>query len=365
MRILIATNGYPTEKNPARQVFIRNIKQALTDAGHKCTLAYNRYFDLFHSPLGTGTVFTSSIRIVSLILSFIPAIIWKARKADIIYSHAPYLPGLLMNIAARMHNVKHVIYVHGSVNTYSQNRGLSYKLASFAMRRCDTVFTNSRYMKQRLLDDYGIESHIVPPGYKSIIFTNTDKERTTDMLFAGNCIRGKGVLILLQAIRDNRQYYQENRFKIRMCCSGKLKPEVIRFCKSHRLDDILSIEDKLEEQDLAEAYNRTKIVLFPSLEEALGLVGIEALACGAFLIASDTGGIPEYVNHGINGLLVEPGNSLELHQAVKKTFEEKRWNRSKQEIKECEKILKRYTLESGATQAIKHFNEILSKKDPA
>lgn len=363
MRILIATNGYPTERNPTRQVFIKNMKESLADAGHDCTLVYNRYFDLFRSPLETGSLFTSFFRVFSLMLSYVPAILWKSSRADIIYSHAPFLPGLLMSAAARLHNVKHVIYAHGSVNTYSQNRGLSFKLAGFAMRRCDMVFTNSQYMKQKLLDDYGIESKVVTPGYKSGVFRNAGKERTNDILFAGNCIERKGVRVLLKAILENKQYYQKNRFKIRICCSGKLKPEAVRFCESHSLDNILSIEDKLEEKELADAYNRTKIVLFPSLQEPLGLVGIEALACGAFLIASNTGGIPEYLDHGVNGLLVKPGSSRELHLAVVKTFEEHLWSRTRQKIEECENGLKRYTLEAGTEVAVRHFEALLSKEE--
>jgi glycosyltransferase involved in cell wall biosynthesis len=362
MRILIATNGYPTKKNPARQVFIRNIKQSLTNAGHDCSLVYNRYFDWFSSPLETGTRFTSIFRVVSLILSFIPAILWRAREADIIYSHAPFLPGLLMTAAARLHKVKHVVYVHGSVNSYTQKKGFSYKLAAYAMRHCDKVFTNSSYMKQRLQDDYGIKSSVVTPGYKSDVFRHYGRERTTDMLFAGNCIRRKGVHVLLHAIREYRQYYLDNEFRIRICCSGILKPEVVRFSKSHQLDDILSVEEKLQEQDLAEAFNRTKIVLFPSLEEALGLVGIEAIACGAFLIASNTGGIPEYINHGVDGLLVEPGSSRDLHLAIKKAFHEQLWKRGEQEIRESENRLKKYSVESGTKEAVRHFEALLSKE---
>ncbi len=362
MRILIATNSYPTDKNPTRQVFVKNMKDALVHAGHECTLVYNRYFDFFKSPLESGTALTGFLKALFLTLSAIPTILWKARKVDIIYSHAPYLPGLLMNTASRLHGIKHVIYAHGSVITYTNKKSLSYKLAAFAMKRCDRVFTNSQYMKKRLMEDYDVESVVVTPGYNSDVFKQTHKKRSTDILFAGNCIHRKGVHILLQAVRDHYRYYEKNSFKIRICCSGKLKPEMMQFCKSHGLYKIITIENKLEEKQLAKAYNCSKIVLFPSLDEPLGLVGIEAIACGAFLIASDTGGIPEYVTHGVNGLLFEPASSLGAHQAIKKTVKNQLWEQNENQRKVTENTLERYSLEYGTEQAVKYFEKILDEK---
>lgn len=58
------------------------------------------------------------------------------------------------------------------------------------------------------------------------------------------------------------------------------------------------------------------LVVHPALMEGLGVSLLQAAACGVPLVAARAGGIPEVVRHGHNGLLVEPGNSRELAEAI-------------------------------------------------
>jgi glycosyltransferase involved in cell wall biosynthesis len=69
------------------------------------------------------------------------------------------------------------------------------------------------------------------------------------------------------------------------------------------------------EQDarrLSSIYAAADVFVLPSLSEALGQVGLEALACGTPVVGSRVGGIPDYVIEGKTGRLVEPGNAGEL-----------------------------------------------------
>jgi glycosyltransferase involved in cell wall biosynthesis len=63
---------------------------------------------------------------------------------------------------------------------------------------------------------------------------------------------------------------------------------------------------------LSSLYAAADVFVLPSLSEALGQVGLEALACGTPVVGSRVGGIPDYVLEGKTGLLVEPGNAGEL-----------------------------------------------------
>lgn len=359
MHILIASNSYPTAKNPTRQVFVKNIEQELTKAGNETSIVYNRYFDLFHNPQETGSWFTKVLKTVFLIGSYLPSVLFRCRKVDIIYSHAPFLPGLLMVLASKIYGKKHVTYAHGSVCEYIEEKGVQYTLARYAMQQSDVVFTNSRYMKTFLKDQYNTESVVVTPGYNSKAFYNRSYERSVDILFAGNCIRRKGVHVLLEAIRDNKEYYQSQELSIKICCEGKEKPQVLQYCSDHHLTDFITIENRLEEDELTKAYNRAKVVVFPSLDEPLGLVGIEAIACGAFLIASDVGGIPEYIIHGKNGLLFEPGNSEALHKAITTSFDKNSRVLSPTPHNDGSHNLYPFSLEYGIAQTQAYFQELV------
>jgi glycosyltransferase involved in cell wall biosynthesis len=72
----------------------------------------------------------------------------------------------------------------------------------------------------------------------------------------------------------------------------------------------------LDRAALAERYRAADLFTLPSSAEAFGNVFAEALASGLPIVGSTVGGIPELVEHGVNGLLVDPGNPLSLAQAI-------------------------------------------------
>jgi glycosyltransferase involved in cell wall biosynthesis len=57
------------------------------------------------------------------------------------------------------------------------------------------------------------------------------------------------------------------------------------------------------------------LFLLPSETESFGLAALEAMACGAPVIASHTGGLPEVVEHGVSGYLFPPGSVEEMADA--------------------------------------------------
>ena len=82
-------------------------------------------------------------------------------------------------------------------------------------------------------------------------------------------------------------------------------------------------EDRLEvrpwagRNEICSLFERVSIFGFPSIwPETLGIVGLEAMACGVPVVASDVGGVRQWLRHGINGLLVEANNPEAFADAV-------------------------------------------------
>jgi glycosyltransferase involved in cell wall biosynthesis len=73
--------------------------------------------------------------------------------------------------------------------------------------------------------------------------------------------------------------------------------------------------------DVAAVLSAFDVFVFPSLNEGMGKAIIEAMAMGKPVIASDVGGIPDLVTHGCNGLLVPPGDSGALANAILDLYE--------------------------------------------
>lgn len=77
--------------------------------------------------------------------------------------------------------------------------------------------------------------------------------------------------------------------------------------------------------EVARALRGCDLLLFPSrAEEGFGLPVLEAMAAGVPVVASAVGGIPDVVKHGVNGLLVAPGDTLDLLRAMRRLLREPR-----------------------------------------
>ena len=72
----------------------------------------------------------------------------------------------------------------------------------------------------------------------------------------------------------------------------------------------------LDRAAVAERYRAADLFTLPSSAEAFGNVFAEALASGLPIVGSTVGGIPELVEHGVNGLLIDPGQPLSLARAI-------------------------------------------------
>jgi glycosyltransferase involved in cell wall biosynthesis len=69
-------------------------------------------------------------------------------------------------------------------------------------------------------------------------------------------------------------------------------------------------------EDVAQLLPWATVAVLPSLDEPFTLAGLEAMACGVPLVASNVGGFPEMIEDGVSGVLVPPGDDAALAQAV-------------------------------------------------
>jgi len=97
--------------------------------------------------------------------------------------------------------------------------------------------------------------------------------------------------------------------------------------------------------------------LLPSLAESFGIVFAEAMACGLPVIGTRVGGIPEFVRHGIDGLLVRPGNSDAIFDALISLV--KKRDQFDTIGKEARRhIEKQFSWRTAAVSYVTHYNRI-------
>jgi glycosyltransferase involved in cell wall biosynthesis len=93
---------------------------------------------------------------------------------------------------------------------------------------------------------------------------------------------------------------------------AELRQETARL----RINDKAIFTGRVANADIAGFYAASDLVVLPSLREATSVAGLEAMACGRAVVGTRTGGIPQIITNGENGLLVAKQDSDALAEAV-------------------------------------------------
>ena len=181
------------------------------------------------------------------------------------------------------------------------------------VKKCKVVVPSDSFSK-RVMKLFRIEKskiHVYPSGgINTLVFKpiKTNKDIFT-IGFISSLIEPKGWRVFLNAIKLLKDQNGDT-FKAIMVGEGSDRDKVQGCIQKHKLP--VELLQNRDQKSLADIYNRFHVFVFPTEKESLGLVGLEAMACGVPVIASDVPGPSDYVKHNYNGYLFEEGNPREL-----------------------------------------------------
>jgi glycogen(starch) synthase len=153
--------------------------------------------------------------------------------------------------------------------------------------------------------------------------------RVTDdivtVLFVGRLEFRKGIDVLLSAIPLVLAKNPKVHFRIigddtlkKSGGGGTYKDEYLSSDAWLQSSGQVKFEGKVNDKTLREAYKKCSIFVSPSRFESFGIVFLEAMREGKPVIGCLAGGMPEIISMDVNGLLVQPGNEVELAEAILK-----------------------------------------------
>jgi len=137
---------------------------------------------------------------------------------------------------------------------------------------------------------------ILPNPYDEVIFfePSTNANREYDFLFVGRLVSDKGVDIFIHTLGE--LHAQGLSFKASIVGDGAIRQEAEELVNALGLNKAIRFLGALYGHPLADCYRSHRILVVPSRwNEPFGIVAVEGIACGCFVIGSSGGGLPEAI----------------------------------------------------------------------
>jgi len=226
-----------------------------------------------------------------------------------------------------------VVHLHGSLGSLAKHVGWPeedsdfYRVGAFmeevsvqladGLMSCSAAtadFTSRFYKVPRPSIDVvycGVDTQVFRPGPK----VECAADQPT-VLFVGNIARNKGVHTVLEAVLRLRSKYPRIRLQILGRGDDDLEDQLRQRACAEGAGLSVEFHGFADRERLAEFYRRADVFCLPSQYEALGLVYLEAMACGCPVVASAAGGGPEAVLDGETGIVLPSQDPGEVVRAL-------------------------------------------------
>lgn len=318
MRIFLISNMYPSKEFPDFGIFVKNFETKLKEKDvkfpyisvirqrdkvgiQKLTVYIEHYFSIFKNYL--------------------------KNDYDIIYIHflSHNAPIFLVLLSFLKKKSPIVINFHGS-DVIKYNSGIWKICNKFLLRRTDLIVVPSPYFFEIVVNKFTFlkeENILVSPSggidfkvFYPIKLGNPLNEKVLKLGFVSRIEDDKGWDFYLEALSLLKK--KNIKFKAIIAGTGNQVAEMQSQIITLNLSEEVEYLGVIEQKSLRKVYSTLDIFIFSSVRQAesLGLVGIEAMACGVPIIASNMAGPKTYVKNNLNGYLISPGDFEEMATVI-------------------------------------------------
>jgi glycosyltransferase involved in cell wall biosynthesis len=314
----------------------------------------------------------------------LPGLLGRLRGLDIVHLHYPFFGGEISALAAGLRHTPLVITYHqdvllsGPIKLVEQC--LRQTIGRLTLRSALRILFTSR--------DYAQATYVRPllagrAAYIGKLPNGVDLAHFTpgsapDALRAQYGIAPADRVALLVAGLDRAHYFKgvphfltalaglPPQIKALIVGDGDLRGEFAAQAARLGLSERVVFAGRVATAALPDHYRLADVTVLPSttMGEAFGLVLVESMACGTPVIASDLPGVRTVVTHGSDGLLVRPGDSAALGQAIEQIVQDEP-KRQAMGRAGLAKVAKRYNWEQIGAQLEQIYLDVLRERAAA
>lgn len=250
---------------------------------------------------------------------------------DIIHAH-DWVVAFSARTLKKSYNIPIITTIHAT--EHGRNHGLYNETQRYinSVERWLTeeswqIIINSEYMKNEIKTIFNISAeklHIIPNGVDLNKFKNIEidfkfrnkfaNENEKVVFFVGRLVNEKGVHVLIDAIPKIINSYNDVKFVI--AGRGPSLESLQEKAQTNGVAHKVVFTGYISDEELNKLYICADIAVFPSLYEPFGIVALEGMVANIPVVVSDTGGLGEIVNHGIDGMKSYVGNPNSLADSI-------------------------------------------------
>ena len=386
LRIVCPTYWYPQHATDTQATYVHDINRHLVRRGHQVivvtpgarTLPAHESFDgvevvrfpmALPEDLTYGRVAQSRVTMLgklarlAVMTDYLEAqfsrTVATARswKADVIHAHWAIPTGPAALLAARRLRLPSVITMHGGDVYVNPEQGYDFPTRWYVrpalrwtLRHAGALTAITEDCRQHALRAGA------PSGKVHIIFNGTDLRRFSPepggaspvdprhgphMIFAcRQLFPRKGIRFLIEAAAMLVPRFPDLRLVL--AGDGFERPELVRLAERLGIAERVTFLGWVANASLPPYYRAAAVSVIPSLEEGFGIPAAEAMGCETPVVATDAGGLPEVVEHGVTGLVVPRGDATALAGAIGELLDDPE--------------RRRRMGEAGRQRALRHFD---------